>query len=579
VIEPAKTEYRSLLRLPQFAGRLRVFTLGDERSSPFRLNPFWCPDGYAVSTHLDYLKSVFSTSFAMYGPMPHILETALVRAYERRGWNLATGMNRFAVRGGDRSLLFPTLQDLHDEIDPVVRAIGYAEDLTMDVRGAMKTRLRSLLTGAKGLMLGAMRSTPIEDLLGGPAVLELSALGDDQEKALVMGLLFVRIYEWRQATGRESAGLVHLTLIEEAHRILKHIEQSHNPEVADVLGKAVATFNTILSEIRAYGEGLVIAEQIPAKLSPDAIKNTGFKLVHRLHAADDRALMGDAMVLTPPQKAHLARLPDFAAAAFGAGLQEAVLVNVHRRKPAFEPGVTSPDDSELRDAMQAYHDARTSTRERFAACAACPAKCRRTIEAADLLEDQDSREYRAFSARVLRWTLVEPWHGTVPADHSLDRPFCEIAHLAHRFVAERARFYRLSPVEQANLEQQLVAAMTAPPDRPEVRRQFIGAWQAVLERTLPLQREVCGDCRLPLCVGYETSAMIAERRTAQEFSEARSAAEAARCLERVADRIGGGPDVHLRPYLSYCYFTRRSAEVGVDATNDRYDALMKEAAE
>lgn len=579
VIEPAKTEYRSLLRTPQFEKRLRVFTLGDECTSPFRLNPFWCPEGYSVSTHLDYLKSVFSSSFAMYGPMPHILEAALVRVYERRGWDLAKGVNRFAGPREDRAVLFPTLHDLYDEIDPVVRAIGYAEELTMDVRGAMKTRIKSLLTGAKGLMLASMRSTPIDDLLSVPTVLELSALGDDQEKSLLMGLVLLSIYERRQVGGTDAKGLIHLTLIEEAHRILKNVPQSNNPEVANVAGKAVEMFNDILSEIRAYGEGLIIAEQIPSKLSPDAIKNSGFKLVHRLHAADDRTSMGDAMVLTVPQKTQLARLPNLVAAAFGAGVQEAVLVRIAGKKPQFEPGATTPSTAEIATLMGPYHFSASAVRERFPACAMCLTKCERTIEAAEMLEEPDSRAYREFCALVLKWTLVEPWQGaTEDSARRSDQPFCESAHMAHRFVRERARFYRLSVVDEARLERLLVAAMSVTPHQVEARHAFVHDWHSVLERTLPEQRSICGDCRLPLCIGHETAAALSDPRAARALSEARNPGETAACLNRMADRIAGRPDELLRPYLSYCYFVRRSAEIELRGASSRYDELMKEAA-
>ena len=67
-------------------------------------------------------------------------------------------------------------------------------------------------------------------------------------------------------------------------------------------------FAGLLAEIRAYGEGLIIAEQIPAKLIPDVIKNTAVKIVHRLPARDDREAVGATMNLSPAQSPYLVTL-------------------------------------------------------------------------------------------------------------------------------------------------------------------------------------------------------------------------------------------------------------------------------
>ena len=84
VVESAKSEYRSLLAEPGFRG-LTVFTVGDETTSPLRINPFEVPPGILVQTHIDYLKSLFSAAFVLYPPMPYVLEQAALRDLHRPG--------------------------------------------------------------------------------------------------------------------------------------------------------------------------------------------------------------------------------------------------------------------------------------------------------------------------------------------------------------------------------------------------------------------------------------------------------------------------------------------------------------
>jgi hypothetical protein len=155
-------------------------------------------------------------------------------------------------------------------------------------------------------MLDVRISNPLDELFTKPTVLELRRIGSDDEKCFLIALLLVWLYEFCE-TRQGGPALQHLTLIEEAHRILQNLPPVSN-EMIGARSQAVNTFSNMLSEIRAYGEGLVIVDQIPAKLSPDVIKNTDLKILHRLVAADDRDFVGRAMTLTPEQIENVARL-------------------------------------------------------------------------------------------------------------------------------------------------------------------------------------------------------------------------------------------------------------------------------
>jgi hypothetical protein len=349
VIEPAKAEYRSLLNDTALAQRLQVFTLGNERVSPFRLNPFEVLPGVPVSVHLDLLRSVFSVSFGMWTPLPQVLEQCLYAIYADRGWDVTSNTNHRLDEKADPSLAFPTLSDLAAKVNEVTAQLGYEERITADVRAALLTRINGLRTGGKGRMLDARRSLPMSVLLEQPTILELEGMGDDDDKAFVMGLLLIRLVEHRRAVG-EAKELQHLLIIEEAHRLLTNAGPQANQEEANPRGKAVETFANLLSEVRAYGQGIIIADQVPVKLAPDVIKNTNLKIAHRIVAADDRQTLAGAMAMNEKQAQALSILPRGQAAAFSEGDDAPVLIQVPLAKDQLAQN--SPSDERVAEYMR-----------------------------------------------------------------------------------------------------------------------------------------------------------------------------------------------------------------------------------
>lgn len=339
VIEPAKTEYRALLNDPTLGPDLRIFTLGQEQVSPLRINPFEVEAGVAVATHIDLLKSVFNASFGMWNPLPQVLERCIHDVYRDYGWDAVIGVNgRLGEGATHHDDAFPTITDLHNKVAEVVDALGYEDRVTSDIKAALMTRLHSLRIGGKGVMLDTQRSVPMTALLSHPTVIELEAIGDDDEKAFLIGLLLIRLYEHLRATGTlEGLGLRHLVVVEEAHRLLTNVPLTTDPEKANVRGKAVETFTNMLSEIRAYGEGFLIAEQIPAKLAADVVKNTNLKAVHRLVAGDDRDLLAQTMNMSSHQSAMLATLNTGDAAVFAEGDDQPILIKVPYSKITVDP--------------------------------------------------------------------------------------------------------------------------------------------------------------------------------------------------------------------------------------------------
>jgi len=332
VVEPAKTEYRRLLD-SELGEDLQVFTLGDETTAPFRINPFEIRPGVPVQAHIDHLTALFNASFVMYAPMPYVLERCIHEIYEDRGWDLVTGRNR----RGRAPQAQPTVTDLYEKVDPVVASLGYEREVTQDVSAALKTRIDNLRIGSKGLMLDTHASVPVEDLLGRPTVLELDAVGDDAEKAFLMGLVMFSLYEHHQSTGPdETEGLRHVTVLEEAHRLLSAGSGGGGPESSNMAGQAVESFTNLLAEIRAYGEGMLVVDQTPAKLAPTVVKNTNLKVVHRLLADDDRRLLGGSMGADATRTRWLGLSRVGEAAVFGSDDDSPILVKVPYRKVALD---------------------------------------------------------------------------------------------------------------------------------------------------------------------------------------------------------------------------------------------------
>jgi uncharacterized protein len=344
VVEPAKAEYRLMAaRLP--GTRVIVIRPGDLGEPAAGINPLEPapgPDGsrFPLQAHADLLRALFLAAFQADEPFPQILAAALTRCYEQAGWDLVTGQSAVA---GVRPA-YPGLEDLQATAMAVVSEVGYGGEVADNVRGFVTVRIGSLRMGTAGRFLDGGHPLDFARLLDGNVVLEIEDAGDDRDKAFLMGAVLIRLTEHlrlrQRAEGPASSGLRHLTVIEEAHRLLR---QPPPGTGAGPATQAVEMFADLLAEVRAYGEGLVIVEQIPAKLIPDAIKNTAVKIVHRLPALDDRDAVGATMNLTSAQSEYLVTLSPGDAAVHADGMDYPLLVRMPdgRSREAASPTVTA----------------------------------------------------------------------------------------------------------------------------------------------------------------------------------------------------------------------------------------------
>ena len=327
VIEPTKTEYRD----PGLAqGReLIIFTVSDEQGAPLRLNPFALMEGESICQRVDQLKASFEAAYDMEAAIPQLLEAALYRCYEWYGWDLSTNKNIYCETphqvGG---LFYPTLTDLSRAVEEVVEAQGFDARLQRDYVGSLKARLSGLSVGPKGLMMNTRGSVDLEALLEMHVVLELDALKAPSDKALLMGVFLGKWASALQRRWRKQPDARHLTLLEEAHRLLTRLPEG----ISTSRAQAVEVFTDLIAEVRRYGEGMIIADQIPSKLAPEVLKNTTTKIIHTLYARDDREVIGDTMGLDDEQRRWLAHLDKGEAVVISEGWPKSLCVKVPARE-------------------------------------------------------------------------------------------------------------------------------------------------------------------------------------------------------------------------------------------------------
>lgn len=349
VIEPAKTEYRIM---KEKYTDLIVFTLGNENvGTPFRLNPFEFFPHESITSRVDMIKASIEAAFDMEAAIPQIIESAIYACYEDYGWNISKNINeKYQDPFEEGSYAFPTLEDLIEKVSEVVDEQGFDTRLKNDYIGSIRARLMGLLMGSKGMMLNTKRSVDFRDLLKRKVVLELEEIRNGSEKSLIMGFILTNLMQAIKAKFLETGKAYHhITLVEEAHRLLSKFVAGDSPSKK----QGVETFTDMLAEIRKYGECLVIVDQIPNKLTPEILKNTNTKIVHKLFASDDKDAIGNTIVLNKDQKEFLSNLETGRAIVFSQGYNKALQVQIWKRTET--DAEVKIKDEDLKDSVYAYY--------------------------------------------------------------------------------------------------------------------------------------------------------------------------------------------------------------------------------
>ena len=296
VVEPAKGEYKDVFgNLPD----VNVYSTNPNIAPLINLNPFMFPDSIHVLEHVDGLVEIFSVCWPMYDAMPAFFKDAILKSYEVIGWDL--GSSTFE---GDE-LEYPDFEVLTEQLDELIGNSEYASDIKSNYRGALLTRVKSLTVGLNKYIF-TNEQTSYEKLFDQNCILDISRVKSTETKALIMGLMVYILNEYRmdQKKGNNS-GLRHITVLEEAHNLLKNTTNG----ASELVGKSVEMLTNTIAEIRTYGEGFIIVDQSPSSVDIAAIKNTNTKIVLRTPEAHDREAVGRSIGLTDDQVEEIAKLP------------------------------------------------------------------------------------------------------------------------------------------------------------------------------------------------------------------------------------------------------------------------------
>lgn len=320
VIEPAKGEYKNVF------GDVNVFGTNPLIMPLLRINPFSFPTGVHVLEHIDRLTEIFNVCWPMYSAMPAVLKKAMLDAYESCGWDLRLSVNRLS-RGED---VYPSFLDLFLSLEKVITESAYSEEVKSNYSGALLTRVESLTNGLNGEIFSVNELSNMV-LFDENCIIDLSRVGSQETKSLIMGILIMRLSEYRMTgANTPNSALKHLTVLEEAHNILKRVSTEQSQEGSNMAGKSVEMITNAIAEMRTYGEGFVIVDQSPTSVDKAAIKNTNTKIVMRLPDEDDRKVSGKAAGMNDKQIDEIAKLPTGVAVVYQNDWVSPVLCKIER---------------------------------------------------------------------------------------------------------------------------------------------------------------------------------------------------------------------------------------------------------
>lgn len=346
VIEPAKGEYKHV-----FGNRVDVSVFGTNPhySALLKINPFAFPEKIHVLEHIDRLIEIFNVCWPMYAAMPAVLKDALLTSYEDCGWDLVDSVNQNGVK------VYPTFIDLQEALTDVIKDSSYSQEIKGNYVGALITRVNSLTNGLNAQIFTA-DEVDNADLFDENVIVDLSRIGSPETKALIMGTLIMRLNEYRMSEAKVMNELFkHVTVLEEAHNILKRTSTDQNPENPSLTGKAVEMLSNAIAEMRTYGEGFIIVDQSPGAVDISAVRNTNTKIIMRLPEKNDRYLAGKASGLRDEQLEEIAKLPKGVAVVYQNDWVEPVLCKIRQYDSNESEYKYSPDgyvEKVMRDARK-----------------------------------------------------------------------------------------------------------------------------------------------------------------------------------------------------------------------------------
>lgn len=298
VIEPAKGEYKHIFGC---LDDVTVYSHTNKIGKLLQINPFVFPYQHVdVLEHIKRIVGIFNACWSLYAAMPSILEHSIIAAYEKCGWDVDVSEHKFS------NPIFPRIDDVVMCVKDYIDSSDYSADTKGDYKAAIEKRLQDLCEGMFDRMFNR-GSIPDEELFNKNTIIDLSRTGSSETNALIMGFLVIKLNEFRMSEGGMNKSLRHVTVLEEAHNLLRKVSTSQSMETANVAGKSVEMITNSIAEMRTYGESFIIVDQSPSMLDSAAIRNTNTKIVLSLPDIEDRKVAGGSMTLSEEQIDEIAR--------------------------------------------------------------------------------------------------------------------------------------------------------------------------------------------------------------------------------------------------------------------------------
>ena len=324
VVEPAKGEYKHVFGNDE---DVTVYSNSPKCGKLLQINPFAFPfKSTDLLEHVDRLVEIFNACWPMYAAMPSVLKKSIITAYEKCGWNLLSSENEYKI--GEEPI-YPSIDDVLLCLKDYINNSEYSDETKGDYKGALETRLSDLNSGLLGLMFSG-NPIPDAELFNNNSIIDLSRIGSAETKALIMGFMVMKLNEFRMSEGGMNRTLNHVTILEEAHNLLKKTSTDQNQENSNLAGKSVEMISNSIAEMRTYGEGFIIVDQAPALLDSSAIRNTNTKIVMALPEDNDRTAAGKSMALTDDQIEQIAKQNVGEAVVYQNSWEEAVQCKIHQ---------------------------------------------------------------------------------------------------------------------------------------------------------------------------------------------------------------------------------------------------------
>lgn len=316
VIESAKGEYKQI-----FGETYNIYGTNPYYTELLRINPFRFENDIHVLEHIDRLVDIFNVCWPMYAAMPAVLKEAVEQAYIDAGWDLELSKCKYD------SNLYPSFADILYCLRKVISESDYSQEVKDNYTGSLITRVKSLTTGLNGQIFTS-NEVDSRKLFNENTIIDLSRVGSSETKSMIMGILIMRLQEFRMNEGGINLPLKHVTVIEEAHNLLKKTSTEQSSEGANLIGKSVEMISNAIAEMRTYGEGFIIVDQAPGLLDMSSIRNTNTKIIMRLPEYSDRELVGKSAGLNDEQIIELAKIPSGVAAIYQNKWVEPILCQV-----------------------------------------------------------------------------------------------------------------------------------------------------------------------------------------------------------------------------------------------------------